>query len=107
MIEFQKATATYSKDIGIFDIDAALPYTAADANPADLQHIDRRVVAAFSAWNFPILLPARKVAASIAAGCSVILKPPILCGLGFGHFYDLFFSHSFFFYLIWLKNSFF
>ena len=33
------------------------------------------VVAAFSAWNFPILLPARKVAASIAAGCSVILKP--------------------------------
>jgi succinate-semialdehyde dehydrogenase / glutarate-semialdehyde dehydrogenase len=33
------------------------------------------VVAAFSAWNFPILLPARKVAASIAAGCSIILKP--------------------------------
>lgn len=33
------------------------------------------VVAAFCAWNFPILLPARKVAASIAAGCSVILKP--------------------------------
>jgi succinate-semialdehyde dehydrogenase/glutarate-semialdehyde dehydrogenase len=33
------------------------------------------VVAAFSAWNFPALLPARKIAASIAAGCSVIVKP--------------------------------
>jgi succinate-semialdehyde dehydrogenase/glutarate-semialdehyde dehydrogenase len=33
------------------------------------------VVAAFAAWNFPILLPSRKVAAAIAAGCSVIIKP--------------------------------
>ncbi len=33
------------------------------------------VVAAFSAWNFPALLPARKLAAGLAAGCSVILKP--------------------------------
>nr|WP_246737856.1 aldehyde dehydrogenase family protein [Rhizobium grahamii] len=33
------------------------------------------VVAAFSAWNFPALLPARKVAAALAAGCSIILKP--------------------------------
>ena len=33
------------------------------------------VVAAFSAWNFPALLPARKLAAALAAGCSVILKP--------------------------------
>ncbi|WP_142848634.1 NAD-dependent succinate-semialdehyde dehydrogenase [Telmatospirillum sp. J64-1] len=33
------------------------------------------VVAAFSAWNFPALLPARKMAAALAAGCSVILKP--------------------------------
>ncbi len=33
------------------------------------------VVAAFSAWNFPALLPARKMAAALAAGCSVIIKP--------------------------------
>src|SRR3978361_1410843 len=33
------------------------------------------VVAAFSAWNFPPLLPARKIAAALAPGCSVILKP--------------------------------
>ncbi len=32
-------------------------------------------VAAFSAWNFPVLLPARKIAPALAAGCSVILKP--------------------------------
>ncbi|MCY4301973.1 MAG: NAD-dependent succinate-semialdehyde dehydrogenase [Aestuariivita sp.] len=33
------------------------------------------VVAAFSAWNFPALLPSRKIAAALAAGCSIIVKP--------------------------------
>ncbi len=33
------------------------------------------VVAAFSAWNFPALLPARKIAPALAAGCSIIVKP--------------------------------
>lgn len=32
-------------------------------------------VAAFAPWNFPIINPGRKLAAPIAAGCSVILKP--------------------------------
>jgi len=32
-------------------------------------------VAAFSPWNFPALLSARKIAPAIAAGCSVIVKP--------------------------------
>ncbi|WP_138466588.1 NAD-dependent succinate-semialdehyde dehydrogenase [Poseidonocella sp. HB161398] len=32
-------------------------------------------VAAFTAWNFPALLPARKVAAALAAGCPVVIKP--------------------------------
>jgi succinate-semialdehyde dehydrogenase/glutarate-semialdehyde dehydrogenase len=32
-------------------------------------------VAAFTPWNFPVLLPARKIAAALAAGCSVIIKP--------------------------------
>jgi succinate-semialdehyde dehydrogenase/glutarate-semialdehyde dehydrogenase len=32
------------------------------------------VVAAFTPWNFPTLTPARKVGASLAAGCSIILK---------------------------------
>ena len=32
-------------------------------------------VAAFTAWNFPALLPSRKIAAALAAGCVVIVKP--------------------------------
>ncbi len=32
-------------------------------------------VAAFAPWNFPVINPARKLAAPIAAGCTVILKP--------------------------------
>jgi succinate-semialdehyde dehydrogenase/glutarate-semialdehyde dehydrogenase len=33
------------------------------------------VCLALSAWNFPALLPARKIAAALAAGCSVIARP--------------------------------
>lgn len=32
-------------------------------------------VAAFAAWNFPAVLVARKVAAALAAGCSIVIKP--------------------------------
>ncbi|MCM8731613.1 NAD-dependent succinate-semialdehyde dehydrogenase [Hephaestia sp. GCM10023244] len=32
-------------------------------------------VAAFCAWNFPIINPVRKLSPALAAGCSVILKP--------------------------------
>jgi succinate-semialdehyde dehydrogenase / glutarate-semialdehyde dehydrogenase len=32
-------------------------------------------VAAFSPWNFPTTIPSRKIAAALAAGCSVIIKP--------------------------------
>ena len=32
-------------------------------------------VAAFTAWNFPALLPMRKIAPALAAGCSMVLKP--------------------------------
>ncbi|MCD9028726.1 NAD-dependent succinate-semialdehyde dehydrogenase [Luteimonas sp. BDR2-5] len=32
-------------------------------------------VAAFSPWNIPALIPARKIAASLAAGCTCIIKP--------------------------------
>ena len=33
------------------------------------------VVAAISPWNFPLVLAVRKVAAALAAGCPVVLKP--------------------------------
>lgn len=32
-------------------------------------------VAAFTAWNFPVNLPVRKLASALAAGCSVVIKP--------------------------------
>jgi succinate-semialdehyde dehydrogenase / glutarate-semialdehyde dehydrogenase len=33
------------------------------------------IVAAFTAWNFPAALVARKVAPALAAGCSVVVRP--------------------------------
>lgn len=33
-------------------------------------------VAAFAPWNFPVVNPARKIGAALAAGCSCIMKPP-------------------------------
>ncbi|WP_342726320.1 NAD-dependent succinate-semialdehyde dehydrogenase [Bradyrhizobium sp. B097] len=33
-------------------------------------------VAAFTPWNFPVSQAARKLAAALAAGCSVVIKPP-------------------------------
>lgn len=35
------------------------------------------IVAAFTAWNFPAVLIARKVAPALAAGCAVICRPSI------------------------------
>ena len=32
-------------------------------------------VAAFTAWNFPALLPMRKIAPALAVGCSMVIKP--------------------------------
>ena len=47
--------------------------------PGILSHTVSQVpvgpVAAFTAWNFPVNLPARKLGAALAAGCSVVLKP--------------------------------
>ena len=40
-----------------------------------IQHEPVGVVAAFTSWNFPVVLAARKIAPAIAAGCSVILHP--------------------------------
>lgn len=44
-----------------------------------LSHTVTRVpvgpVAAFTAWNFPVNLPSRKLGSALAAGCSVVIKP--------------------------------
>ncbi len=39
------------------------------------------VVAALTPWNFPLSIPARKLAPAVAAGCTVVLKPSELTPL--------------------------
>lgn len=41
----------------------------------EIHHEPVGIVAAFTAWNFPAALVARKVAPALAAGCSVIVRP--------------------------------
>ena len=41
----------------------------------EVHHEAIGVVAAFTAWNFPAVLIARKVAPALAAGCSIIVRP--------------------------------
>jgi succinate-semialdehyde dehydrogenase/glutarate-semialdehyde dehydrogenase len=74
--------ATLSADIVDFQAEEAKRlYGRTVAPRADevLSHTVMRQpigpVAAFTAWNFPVNLPARKLAAALAAGCSVVLKP--------------------------------
>lgn len=41
----------------------------------EIHHEPVGVVAAFTAWNFPAALIARKVAPALAAGCAIIVRP--------------------------------
>lgn len=41
----------------------------------DILHEPVGVVLALTAWNFPLSLPARKLASGLAAGCAIILRP--------------------------------
>ena len=41
----------------------------------EVHHEPIGVVAAFTAWNFPAVLIARKIAPALAAGCSIIVRP--------------------------------
>lgn len=49
------------------------PRTAADASTV-VQPEPLGVVAAFTPWNYPAVIIARKLAAALAAGCTVVLK---------------------------------
>ena len=40
-----------------------------------IEHEPVGIVAAFTAWNFPVNLPVRKIAPALAAGCAVIVRP--------------------------------
>ena len=50
------------------------PRTAAVASQTVLR-VPVGPVAAFTPWNFPANLPARKIGAALAAGCSMVIKP--------------------------------
>ena len=41
----------------------------------EVSHQPIGIVAAFTAWNFPAVLIARKAAPALAAGCSIIIRP--------------------------------
>jgi len=46
--------------------------------PANRQYVTFEpvgIVAAFTAWNFPVLLMSRKIAPALAAGCSIVCRP--------------------------------
>lgn len=51
------------------------------------------VVAALTPWNFPVSIPARKVAASVAAGCPTVLKPSELAPLSALRFAEILEPH--------------
>lgn len=42
---------------------------------AEITHEHVGIAAAFTAWNFPAFLVARKIAPALAAGCSIIVRP--------------------------------
>lgn len=64
-------------------VDRILPERAGFA---DLRVVHEPIgpVAAFSPWNFPASLAARKVASAMAMGCSVIARPPTETPAAFG-----------------------
>lgn len=79
------AEASFSADYFDWFADAATaPADCHLQNPDKRYIVTRRpagVVAAVTPWNFPLSIPARKVAAALAAGCPVVLKASELAPL--------------------------
>ncbi|MER9319864.1 aldehyde dehydrogenase family protein [Mesorhizobium sp. M0659] len=77
-----QARAEVGRVVELFRYYAQLALELCDADLGDNRQAIKRsskpvpigVVAAFTAWNFPLVLPGRKLAMAIAAGCPVILK---------------------------------
>lgn len=40
-----------------------------------IEHEPLGICAAFTAWNFPVNLPVRKIAPALAAGCAILVRP--------------------------------
>jgi succinate-semialdehyde dehydrogenase / glutarate-semialdehyde dehydrogenase len=52
-----------------------VPPRTANVSSQTVMRVPVGPVAAFTPWNFPLNLPARKLGGALAAGCSVIIKP--------------------------------
>jgi succinate-semialdehyde dehydrogenase / glutarate-semialdehyde dehydrogenase len=78
-----EARAEVTGSAAMFDFfaeEAKRAYGRVLMRPSDQRSIVIRQpvgpVVAFSPWNFPVYLMCKKLAAALAAGCSVIAKPP-------------------------------
>jgi succinate-semialdehyde dehydrogenase / glutarate-semialdehyde dehydrogenase len=56
-------------------IQGRITESRAPGGRIEVHHEPVGVVAAFTAWNFPAVLIARKVAPALAAGCSIVVRP--------------------------------
>lgn len=56
-------------------INGRITESRAPGGRIEVHHEPVGVVAAFTAWNFPAVLIARKVAPALAAGCTTIVRP--------------------------------
>lgn len=59
----------------------------------EVRHHPIGVVGVVTPWNFPISIPARKIAAALAAGCSVVFKPSEIAPLSSLAFAEIVSSH--------------
>lgn len=68
-----------SRIVSFFARRAAMLETELKIEDPAVRHVTVREpigpIAAFSPWNYPVTVPARKIFAALAAGCSVIIKP--------------------------------
>jgi succinate-semialdehyde dehydrogenase/glutarate-semialdehyde dehydrogenase len=89
----REARAELALSADYFDWYADLAHTLTDQTlsvRSGLRHLVRSepvgVAAVLTPWNFPVSIPARKIAPALAAGCAVVFKPSelsLLSSLGF------------------------
>jgi RHH-type proline utilization regulon transcriptional repressor/proline dehydrogenase/delta 1-pyrroline-5-carboxylate dehydrogenase len=60
---------------GALEIDAGAPLVQVPGERNTLRYVARGVVAVISPWNFPVAIPCGMVAAGLATGNAVLLKP--------------------------------
>jgi succinate-semialdehyde dehydrogenase/glutarate-semialdehyde dehydrogenase len=89
----REALAEIALSADYFDWYADLAHTLTDRSLSvrpGLRHLVRTepagIAAVLTPWNFPVSIPARKIAPALAAGCAVVFKPSelsLLSSLGF------------------------